>query len=103
MREHPAIVFRDGPTGRRAGLMAGSDVWEIVRSLRDAKRHEPELTDNARIELVATNSGMTAGQIRSAIDYYLAYPDEIDQLVRDADAAEEAALDAWERRRALLS
>lgn len=29
---HPAIVFRDGPTGRRAGIIAGPDVWEIIRA-----------------------------------------------------------------------
>jgi hypothetical protein len=27
MAEHPGVVFRDGPTGRRAGLAAGPDVW----------------------------------------------------------------------------
>jgi len=28
--EHPLITFRDGPTGRRAGLVGGADVWEVV-------------------------------------------------------------------------
>jgi hypothetical protein len=27
--EHPMITFRDGPTGRRAGLIGGPDVWEV--------------------------------------------------------------------------
>jgi hypothetical protein len=34
MDDHPGIVFRDGPTGRRAGLAAGPDVWEVVSALR---------------------------------------------------------------------
>ncbi len=35
MGEHPGIMFRPGPTGRRAGLTAGPDVWEIVRAYPD--------------------------------------------------------------------
>jgi hypothetical protein len=27
--EHPMITFRDGPTGRRAGLITGPAVWEV--------------------------------------------------------------------------
>jgi hypothetical protein len=26
--EHPMITFRDGSTGRRAGVIAGPDGWE---------------------------------------------------------------------------
>jgi plasmid stability protein len=28
--EHPMITFRDGPTGRRAGLIRGPDVREVA-------------------------------------------------------------------------
>ncbi|MBA3303406.1 MAG: ribbon-helix-helix protein, CopG family, partial [Acidimicrobiia bacterium] len=33
-RRFPGIAYRPGPTGRRAGLVAGPDVWEVVRDLR---------------------------------------------------------------------
>ena len=33
--EHPGIIFKDGPTGRRAALAGGPDVWEIVNVLRE--------------------------------------------------------------------
>src|SRR5579863_7200447 len=33
--EHPMITFRDGPTGRRAGLIGGPDVWEVAMWLDD--------------------------------------------------------------------
>jgi hypothetical protein len=33
--EHPIITFRDGPTGRRAGLITGPDVWEIAMWIDD--------------------------------------------------------------------
>src|ERR1039458_5012555 len=33
--EHPLIMFRDGPAGRRAGLLGGPDVWEVMMWLGD--------------------------------------------------------------------
>ena len=36
--EHPLIVFRDGPTGRRAGLLGGPDVWEVAMWVDDLFR-----------------------------------------------------------------
>ena len=33
--EHPLITFRDGPTGRRAGLIGGPDVWEVAMWVED--------------------------------------------------------------------
>src|SRR5258708_38087757 len=34
MDEHPGVVFRGGPTGRRAALAGGLDIWELVAALR---------------------------------------------------------------------
>ena len=31
---HPGIVFRAGPSGRRAGLAGGPDVWEVCWAAR---------------------------------------------------------------------
>src|SRR5947207_1997113 len=36
-RHFPGIVYRDGPTGRRAGVAGGPDVWEIVRAFKQAE------------------------------------------------------------------
>src|SRR5436305_4908788 len=33
MRRHPLVCFRDGPTGRRAALVGGPDVWEVVSGI----------------------------------------------------------------------
>src|SRR5664279_5957331 len=35
MADHPGVVFKDGPSGRRAALAFGPDVWEIVKVLRE--------------------------------------------------------------------
>jgi uncharacterized protein (DUF433 family) len=35
MNLFPAIEFRDGPSGRRASVRGGGDVWEIMMVARD--------------------------------------------------------------------
>jgi len=87
MDDHPGIVFRDGPTGRRAGLAAGPDVWEVIGGLRSSGLEAEEA-----IRATAEWSGLSVRQVRDAIGYYSEYPDEIDERIRmneeNADAAE---------------
>src|SRR5579884_483734 len=87
MEDHPGIVFRDGPTGRRAGLAAGPDVWEVISALRLTA-----LEDEAAIQATAEWAGLTVRQVRDAVGYYSAYPAEIEERIRsnteEADAAE---------------
>lgn len=87
MDDHPGVVFRDGPTGRRAGLAAGPDVWEVIAAIRASG-----LVGDAGLEAAAEWGGLTAAQVRSAVGYYAEYRDEIDERVRrnieEADAAE---------------
>jgi hypothetical protein len=98
MDEHPGIVFRDGPSGRRAALAAGPDVWEVMATIRMG-----EASGDAAIGAAAGILNVSPGQIRVAVRYYGAYPDEIDERVRrnfdEADAAEAA----WEREQAALA
>ncbi|HKN92154.1 MAG TPA: CopG family transcriptional regulator [Acidimicrobiia bacterium] len=83
VRRFPGVVFRDGPTGRRAGLMGGPDVWEVIRDVRRAPGR-----GEARIRRVATESGLTESQVRLAVDFYSSFPDEIDaRLAADERAA----------------
>lgn len=87
MDDHPGIVFRDGPAGRRAGLASGPDVWEVIGALRQSG-----LEADAAIQATAEWSGLSVRQVRDAIGYYCEYPDEIDERIRrnedEADAAE---------------
>ncbi len=62
MAEHPGVVFRDGPTGRRAGLAAGPDVWEIIALPRD--HAEGGATEAVR--RTAKWLGITEAQARTA-------------------------------------
>src|SRR3954454_18281020 len=87
---HPGIVFRDGPAGRRAVVVGGPDVWEIVAAARSA----PERGD-ALVDALAERTGAARDRIRLAIRYYAEYPEEIDAFISraEAEAAElEAAL-----------
>ena len=103
MNEHPGIVFRPGPTGRRPGLVGGPDVWEIVRAVKSARAAEPSLAEDELLELVAENTGILVRLIRAAVRYWASYADGIDAEIAAAEAAEEAAEDAWRRERQLLA
>jgi hypothetical protein len=103
MSEHPGIVFRPGPTGRRAGLVAGPDVWEIIRAVKSARAHEPDLAEDDLLMLAAENTGVPIRLIRVAVRYWASYPEEIDAEITAAESAEDAAEDAWRRERDLLA
>jgi hypothetical protein len=83
--EFPGIAFRSGPTGRRAGLVGGPDVWEIARDLKAAAGEGA--TDP--IEAVARISGVDRSAVELAASYYAAYPGDIDDRIKlDEEAAE---------------
>ena len=103
MTEHPGIIFRSGPTGRRAALSVGPDIWEVIRAVRSARAAEPGLHDDDLLSLVSGNTGIALRLLSTAIHYWAAYPEEIDSEIAVADAAEDAAEQAWERERRLLA
>ena len=81
---HPGIVYRDGPSGRRAGLATGADVWEIVSALRYTKGRESQ-----RIAALAEQFGAHPTQIRVALDFAALHRAEVDARVAANDAAAE--------------
>jgi predicted transcriptional regulator len=97
-QEFPGVVFRDGPAGRRAGLAAGPDVWEVAAALRDS-----ELRGDAAIESVAAELTLPVGRVRTALAYYGAYPDEIDAEISSNERAAAEALRSWESQQRLLA
>lgn len=97
-QEFPGIVFRDGPSGHRAGLAAGPDVWEIAAALRDC-----ELRGDDAVEAVAAEMTLPAGRVRTALAYYGAYAEEIDAEIADNERAADEALRSWESQQRLLA
>ena len=103
MDEHPGVMFRDGPMGRRATLVGGPDVWEVIRALRSARSAEPDLAEPELLDLVADNTGVAVRLLRVAVDYWAAYPDEVDALVDHTARTDDAHRAAAERARGLLA
>jgi hypothetical protein len=97
MRAHPGIVFRDGPAGRRPGLVGGPDVWEVARVLRGIDAEGGEA-----LRLAAELTGLAGTQVRAALRYYAAYTDEIDAWLTRVDEEAERAEEDWEREQRLL-
>ena len=74
MRRCPGIVFADGPSGRRARVAGtGLDVWEVVATYRSLER------DSTRLH--QAYPWLSEAQLRAALGYYAAYPDEIDRRI----------------------
>jgi hypothetical protein len=98
MDEHPGIVFRGGPTGRRAALAGGPDLWEVLTTLKSGKARGEEA-----ISATADLLSLTDSQVRIAVRYYGAFPAEVDdRIARNAEDADEAEA-AWRREQAALA
>lgn len=98
MDDHPGIVFRNGPAGRRAALAGGPDIWELMAALKQGKaKGEKAVSETAEL------LGLTELQVRTGVRYYSDFPKEIDERIRrnveEADAAEAA----WRREQAALA
>lgn len=103
MDEHPGILFRAGPAGRRATVVGGPDVWEVVRAVQAARAAEPGLPEAELVAMLEDNTGVPGHMLRTAISYWAAYPHEVDALVAHAERAEAEGLAAAARAGALLS
>ncbi|HEX9683129.1 MAG TPA: ribbon-helix-helix protein, CopG family [Acidimicrobiales bacterium] len=94
---HPGIVFKPGPSGRRAALAGGPDVWEIAAALRHVTGSETR-----RVRALAKQFGLHERQVVLALNYAAAHRDETDLRVRANDQAlAEAERVAAERERLL--
>jgi len=97
MEAHPGIVFRDGPSGRRAGLAAGPDVWEVIGLLQGLHG-----SVDKRVAATAAQLGLTRAQVRVTSHYYAEFTAEIDAEITANDEAADRELAVWENERRLL-
>lgn len=85
---HPGIVFKDGPSGRRAAVAGGPDVWEVIAALPHTHGEEA-----GRVAALAQQFGLHERQIVIALDYAATHREDIEARVQ----ANEEALVAAER------
>jgi hypothetical protein len=89
MAVHPGIAFHDSLAhGRVAAVVGGPDVAEVVDVLTGL-----EATGEARLLEAAEWLGLHPTQVRAAIRYYAAFPDDVDRelALRRSEAAEQRA------------
>ncbi len=79
IRRCPGILFADGPSGRRAILAGtGLDVWEVIATYKSLGRDVAHLR--------GAYHWLSEAQLRAALGYYAAYPDEIERQIARNDA-----------------
>ncbi len=98
MDDHPGVVFRDGPAGRRAGLAMGPDIWEVIGAIRASG-----LEGDAAARAAAMSGSLTEPQIRAAVRYYAEFRAEVDERLRRNDEEAGAAEEQWRREQNALA
>lgn len=83
---HPLIRFADGPSGRRAALVGGPDVWEVIEVVRENRNDVAE---------AAAYLDLALGLVDAAVTYYGAFPAEIDERIRLNEEEAERGYAAW--------
>jgi hypothetical protein len=98
MEDHPGIVFRDGPAGRRAALAGGPDVWEVIETVKGTG-----LKGDEGVTAAAGWGALSETQVRTAVRYYADFKEEINgRIVHNREEADRQQA-AWERVRAALA
>ena len=73
LREFPEVYFADGPTGRRARLRSGPDVWEVL---------EPYVLAGKDWEVLRESyPQLDEATLRAALRFYESYPEAIDARI----------------------
>lgn len=100
--EHPGVVFQSGPTGRRATLAGGPDVWEVIAALQAVRAETPELEGEALAAELVAATGLSRERISVALRYYAAYPGEIDERIAANREAAQREEQLWSTEQSLL-
>jgi len=98
MEDHPGIVFRDGPSGRRAALANGPDVWEVIETLQNTDQK-----GEAAIAATAESGSLTPAQVRAAVRYYADYREEVEARIRLNREEADRQYAAWQRAQEALA
>ena len=72
MDDHPLVRYVDGPAGRRARLIGGPDVWEVIAVARD---------NDGDLNETASYLELPLGLVQAAAAYYGTYQQEVDERI----------------------
>lgn len=73
-RRFPGIAFRGDDARRRAWVIgSGLDVWEVVQMVKEFES----------VEKLVAETQLTPPQVRLALAYRQAYPEEVEQAIAD--------------------
>lgn len=97
METHPAVVFRDGPTGRRAVMAGGPEVADVIASMIGG-----DVPVDERRARTSELMGLSLPRVDAALAYYADHTEEIDEEIAERARAASHAEAAWRRRRSLL-
>lgn len=98
MAAYPGVIFRPTSSGGRlAGLVAGPDVAEVIDILDGLEAGGEDAVAEAARWL-----RLHPQQVRTAVSYYAAFPDEIDREVGFRQRAADEARARWQREQTLL-
>jgi uncharacterized protein (DUF433 family) len=87
MDEHPGIHFVDGALGRRPAVLGGGlDVWEIVEVAKD---------NGGSVLDTASYLEIDPRLVETALRYYGAYRNEIDDWIERVHALNQRAESTW--------
>jgi hypothetical protein len=100
--EHPGIVFRPGPTGRRATLAGGPDVWEVIAALKSIRDESPDLSGENLLADLATVTGLDRDQVNVVLRYYADHPIEVDERIASNREVAEREERLWAAQQKIL-
>ena len=98
MEAHPGIVFKDGPTGRRAALAFGPDVWQVVKVVKEFGS-----SGERAIEGAAEWGNLSHAQVNVALRYYGDFTEEVDARIAFNREESERQYAAWKRTQQALA
>lgn len=95
---HPRITFKDGPSGRRAAIVGGPDVWELMSFVEqlDARGEEA-------IIRTADWFSLPAEDVRAGLAYAAEFTEEIRTRVDLNRQVADEAHAAWQAQQELLA
>ena len=98
MAVHPGVWFPEGPTGRRAALVGGPEVADVIGALVGG-----DVPASERRARTAELLAIPLRLVDTALAYYSEFTDEIDEQLRvRADMADRLEA-AWHRQNELLA